>query len=189
MSIDFEKATSEELIQWKIQNAEELEKAGPSVRAQLEGIIAQKIGTEGFSKAKREFRKLESGKQWDKQAETDWPELKDRESDLYKETVKAMEEDPNASMEDPYAYYNHATRIGISLGMLPAGTRPKRNGSDPMGDIGAGEGAGAKEAPEPGKEFLEKTKKIQDAYADILDMSDKGTRERIARSAEEMSND
>ena len=183
--VDVNNATSAQLTQWR--NEQNWDDAPPGALDQLDAIIAQRTVDEKVAVAMGNYQRKETGRKNDVQALRDWPELKDKESDMYKAVTLEMDQDPNA-LEDPNAFANAARKVGLSMGMTPAGFTPARTGSDPMDAIGGGSGTGGHEGNDPGQEFLEGTKEIAKAFDGLIDMTDKDVRARIAKRAEDNSN-
>ena len=184
MAINFETATADELQGWMDQ--QDWSEAEPGLKDKLTGVILARRTKEQVQFALREEKRKTLGKELDAKAEQAFPELLDKESELYKRVAAEMESRED-ELGNPYLYSDVAYRIGAQLGLSPAGSQPRKPRSDEMDDIGAGEGAGEPESKNIGEDFLEKTKDIAAAFEGIIDMSDPDTRARIAKRAEEAS--
>jgi len=180
--VDFIKDSADQIIAWMA--SQDLSEANPADVDRLKAVIAQKQVDEAVHRAMDNYKSLEQGKKFDDKAFRDWQELKDKESDFYARVNEEMETNPNA-LNDPFALSNTANRIGIEMGLLPAGFTPRKSSTDPMETIGAGEGGHPSEGkPGIGEEFLQKTGKIAEAFEGLIDINNPETRARIAKRAE-----
>jgi hypothetical protein len=185
VSIDFNTATSAEIYSWiGTQNWDD---AAPGVKDQATAIATQRSIQEQVGVAVQQIRTIDAGKKMDSKAEKDWPELLNKESAMYKRVAAEMEKDPDA-LNKPGVYLDIANRVGLEMGMTPAGFQPARAEGTPMDGIGSGDGASPDQTADPGEDFLNRTKDIGKAFEGILDMNDKDTRERIAKRVEDGGN-
>ena len=181
MSIDFEKASAAELRQFRSTlDPAEVE---PHVLRQLDDLIIDKAIAEGMARTSEHTTFVSKAKEMDKRAYEAWPELEDKDSELYKKANEIMEANPNRD-KDPSALFSAATMAGMELGMTPKGFTPAkdRRPIDTLGDSGD-EG---RDEPESGSDFLQRTTKIAKAFEEsgLLNMGDEKVRKRIEGFAE-----
>ena len=183
MPSNFMTAPLEEVIAWGRE--QKWDEAPPELKDQFDAIVMQRKTDMSVEKAVQRMRHQERGQKMDEKAERDWPELKNKESDMYKRVSEAMEKNPMAVENDPEFYANTASKIGLEMGLLPAGFTPQRGTADPMDTIGAGEGGDAGDGGSTaGEDYLKNTEKIGEAFADLIDLKDPEVRKRIAANAE-----
>lgn len=182
MSKPLSEYTAAELRDWR--DAQTWDDANPGDLDKLNAIIMQTEIKEQVGAAVKDIEVKDAGRKLDEKALKDWPELQDKESPMYKKVEDELAKDPHA-MEKPSAFADAANRVGLEMGLTPAGFTPARGKDEPMEGIGGGEGRGEKgEGSEPGKEFLERTGKIAGAYSKLLDMSDEKTRAAVVANVE-----
>ena len=145
---------------------------------QLDALILSKEVEVQVQVAVQGMRNKDEGKKFDGEAIRDWPELKDKKSDMYKRVQAVLESDPGA-LENPKAFKNAAMEVGISMGKTPVGFTPLKSEGDPMPGIGAGESGGDGGGSTGGEEFLKKTEDIADTFSDMLDLGNKDTRASV----------
>ena len=175
--------TSAELLAWQVDNQESLAE-NDAAKVQFERLLQRAVTREEVSLQLGVKAREDRGVEYDKKADQAWPELKDKESEIFKR-VQANIGDPE-KLKDPEALYHAANQAGLELGMTPAGFTPRRTDVDPMANIGGGESSGGGGAPDPkSDDFLEKTSDVASAFSDLIDMSDADTRARVAARAEE----
>jgi hypothetical protein len=181
MTLDINTATSDQLKQWR--DGQNWDDAPQGAKDQLDAIIAQRYTDESVAAAMGNYRRKEIGRKNDEKALRDWPELKDENSPMYHAVTAEMESDPNA-LEDPNAFANAARKVGLGMGLTPAGFTPAKSGGGDMDTIGGGDGVAGREGVEPGVEFLEATKDIAKTFGGMLDMNDPKVRAEIAARVE-----
>ena len=180
--LDINTATSAQLIEWR--DGQSWEDAPVGSKDQLDAIILQRALDEKVNVAMVNYKQKEIGRVNDEKALRDWPELKNKESEMYLLVQEEMDKNPNA-IKDPNSFSAAALKVGIGMGLTPAGFTPARSGSDPMGSIGGGEGNSGDNGADVGQEFLKKTKDIGKAFEGLIDLTDEKVRARIAARAEE----
>ena len=180
MAINFETATSDEILTWA--NSQDWTNAESGVREQVDAIILDRKLKETVSSAMSDFERKRDGKENDQRARDRWPELKNKESELYKKVQEKLDGNPTA-LTDPFALLNAANDVGLSLGLLPANMLPERGKNEPMDGIAGGAGSNA-QAEDSTDAFLKETEKIGAAFGDLINLKDEKVRERIAANAE-----
>ena len=180
MTLDINTATSDQLKQWR--DGQNWEDAPQGAKDQLDAIIAQRYTDESVAAAMGNYKRKETGRKNDEMALRDWPELRDKESDMYKAVTVELENDPSA-LEDPNAFANAARKVGLQMGLTPAGFTPAKSDGG-MDAIGGGTGTAGREGVEPGQDFLDRTKDIAKTFGSMLDMNDEKVRAEIASRVE-----
>lgn len=178
---DLNEMTSAEMLAWK--GKQDWTNAEPGVEDQLDAIIMQRSVDEKVDVAMHKVEQRNASASNDAKAVRDWPELKDKESHMYKGVLAELEKDPD-SKDDPTAFRDAANRVGLEMGLLPEGFQPARSDGDPMGAIGGGEGAPVDKNDDTGEQFLKDTEKVAEAFSELIDLKDDKVRARIAARAE-----
>lgn len=184
--INFETATAAELRAFRKKlKMEELTPDQLQLVDDLNDLIEERIASEAVERALKGKDLKEKSKKFDERAYRMFPELKDKESDLYKKADAYLGEiDPAGT--SPMALLNAAQLAAEDLGMAPVTDRA--SGGDKIDRMKGGSGEDKPE-PSPGKDFLKRTKGTMGKYfADLIDLSDDrvvDTIERVAETATE----
>lgn len=175
--LDLATATSEQLRAFR-SNIRGQEGVTQEMIDDLDMLIIDRTVTEKMDSGITQFQQTQAKDKNKSRAEKRWPELRDPESDFYKEVMKRVEDRGDSAT----ALLDAANEYGLEQGLLPEGIQPGKGGTS-MESIGAG-GGGAED--DRGETFLENTKDIAAKFeaAGLLDMSDEKTRKNIMKHAE-----
>lgn len=185
--IDFATATVAQLRAFRRNlKMEELSPEQLALVDDLNDLIEERIASESVERAFKSRDTKDKAKKFDERAYRMFPELKDKESPLFKAADKYLGEmDPDGM--SPMALLSAAQLAAEDLGISPVSERT--GGDDRINKMKGGSGED-KPTPGAGKDFLKRTKSTMGQhFADLLNLSDEKVLEKIEAAAESMEED